>query len=200
MTRVDAHLTADAFVDLVEGAVPETEFPHLADCRACRDQLADVRAAMQAADAADVPEPPPFFWSTLVSRVNARIDADGTTRSWLGGITASVAGRVAFAAATLCVVAVAAMLSGRRQQAIVAPSRQDSTTAVTARQDAVDVAADPMLNLVAELSDTMDLESRLDAAALADSDAAEQAVVGMSHDELRALEGVLKDALAGKGV
>src|SRR5437016_9699787 len=83
------HLTPEQFVDLAEATQPESSVPHLATCEACRRELVDLRAMMSEAESAGgagsnaVPEPSPFFWNQLSSRVRDAV-ADDAARpaSW----------------------------------------------------------------------------------------------------------------------
>ena len=71
------HLTEGELLDLAEGAQPEPSAGHLASCEACRRQLMDLRSAMTAAAAVDVPEPSPLFWEHLSARVREAVEAEG---------------------------------------------------------------------------------------------------------------------------
>ena len=78
-----SHLTPEQFVDLAEGAQPESSAPHLAVCDVCRRELADVRAMMSEAAGVSVPEPSPLFWNHLSQRVRAAVEQDAARpRSW----------------------------------------------------------------------------------------------------------------------
>ena len=63
------HLSADAFIDLLDETIADAAVPHLASCEACRIQLSQLRAISQAAVQVDVPEPSPLFWDHLSARV-----------------------------------------------------------------------------------------------------------------------------------
>ena len=80
------HLTPEQFVDLAEGTQPESAMPHLATCETCRRELADLRAMMSEAEGPghdEVPEPSPFFWNQLSSRVRGAVAEEAArSRSW----------------------------------------------------------------------------------------------------------------------
>src|ERR1700676_306955 len=84
------HLNEEELLDLGEGARSESLTPHLASCESCRRQLADLRAAMSAAAAVEVPEPSPLFWQHLSARVREavsneeRASASAWMPRWLG--------------------------------------------------------------------------------------------------------------------
>src|SRR5471032_1248770 len=80
-----SHLSPDQFVDLAEGTKPEASLPHLASCEPCRRQLADMRAMMSEAAAADPLEPSPLFWDHLSARVREAVDEErARPQSWRG--------------------------------------------------------------------------------------------------------------------
>jgi anti-sigma factor RsiW len=67
-----SHLTPDQFMEALDQVPDEVVAAHLASCDVCRAELEAARAgwADLRADAAnDVPEPPPFFWNQLSTRV-----------------------------------------------------------------------------------------------------------------------------------
>jgi hypothetical protein len=67
------HLSTDERLALIEGP-GHPRHPHLAACRRCRSEIADARALLGEARAADVPEPSPLFWDHFSARVAARLD------------------------------------------------------------------------------------------------------------------------------
>jgi hypothetical protein len=76
------HLSAEEFVDLLDGALPAARRAHLEGCTTCRDEsraLAGVAA--RAVDARDVPEPSPLFWEHLSARVRDGLGAPAV-RTW----------------------------------------------------------------------------------------------------------------------
>src|SRR5262245_6184828 len=97
------------FVDPADGTTPEAAVPHLAACASCRQQLADLRAAMAMAANVEVPEPPPFFWNQFSARVREAVAHEaaprGDWRRWLSwpGVMAPVSA-VAAAAIVFSVV------------------------------------------------------------------------------------------------
>ena len=70
--------------------------------------------------------------------------------------------------------------------------------AIDPSSDAADVAADPLLALVSDLSANLDLESA-SAAVLAEPSSAERAVTHMNTDELLTLKQLLQTELARPG-
>ena len=59
---------------------------HLADCAACREQLAELRATMSLLDTWEAPEPNPYF----LTRLNARLDEErrAAPASWFERVRA----------------------------------------------------------------------------------------------------------------
>jgi hypothetical protein len=73
------HLTPEELLDLAEATRPEVSsksMSHLAACAVCRDQLADLRAALELVDPADVhvPEPSPLFWEHFSTRASPIVE------------------------------------------------------------------------------------------------------------------------------
>ena len=191
------HLTAEEFVDFAEGARDEASAPHLAACDACRVQLAELRSTLTLAAGAEVPEPPPLYWTRLSARVRDAIadDSTGWWEAWVRpGLWASIAAAVIVLAAV-----------GLWTNAPARAPRPSATVAVAAARPAggdllgdATVAADPSLRLVAELTDDMDWDAAHEAG-LATEDSAEHAVTHMSDAELRELRKLIEDAMKHPG-
>jgi hypothetical protein len=199
------HLTPEEFVDAVEGTRSEASLPHLAECLTCRRELAGLRSTMiSAAEDADVPEPSALFWDNLSARVGVRIDAEPDRRWWLSWARPAVFVPLSAVALLVLVVALAPdWRSGRDRpapgtRAVPATAAIIPAPGIDAASDASDLAADPLLTLVSDLSANMDLESASDAG-LADPDSAERAVTHMNTDELLALKQLLQMELARPG-
>lgn len=196
------HVTPEEFVDLVEGTRSEASLPHLAECAACREELAGMRAAMTAAVDSDVPEPSPLFWESFSARVAERIDEAPDPRRWLAWTRPRVLVPVSALAVLLLVVAVAPNWRGGRTMSGPRSATTTSTPALASATDSTgdsaDVADDQLLALVSDLSAGMDLESA-SAAVLAEPSSAERAVTQMNTDELLALKLLLQTELARPG-
>ena len=176
------HLTEDEFVDLVDGARPESSAPHLIACAACREQLADLRAVMASAADVDVPEPSPLFWDHFSRRVREAVAAERAPRLWWR--SAWIRFGVPIAAALVMALWLA---PGRRVDA-PAPG-------VSAAPEMLADINDPSLTLVADLADGFDWQQAHDAG-LAPRGSAEHAVTHLSEPELRELQRLLKVELA----
>jgi hypothetical protein len=203
------HLTPEQFIDIIDGARADASMPHLAECRACRDQLAAMRASMGVVLDADVPEPPPFFWERLSANVRDRITVDehgSPGRRWSAWLLRRPPVVVAFPA--LAAIAILfAVLTTRLNVWRTGPAPATARHAVVASTapapqadatgDLVDLD-DPLLMLVADLSANMDPDAAADAG-FSEPGSAEHAVIHMSGDELRALRQLLQQEMARPG-
>ena len=192
-------LRPDEVIDYVDGTLDASRAAHVATCVSCHASADDVRTALAVAAAAAIPEPSPFFWSSINRRVAAAITApppvrDGW-RSWLAWNTllpmAAMAGvLIALAAA---ITRAPAPATPTTVAAPGAPSAIDTTA--MAAPDAALTAADDALALVADLAGTLP-DAGADALALAPlPDLGEVAAAALSADELRALEAILRAAV-----
>jgi len=189
------HLTPEEFVDAAEGTRSESSLPHLADCDRCRRELADLRRTMTVAVDADVPEPSPLFWEHLSARIGERIDAGSDRPWWQAWIRPRLLVPLSAAAVLVLIVTLA---PGLRSARVAAPAGPVPTAAVESSNDSADLAADPLLTLVSDLSASMDLDS-VSAAGFADPDSAEHAVTHMNTDELTALKQLLQAEMTRSG-
>jgi hypothetical protein len=200
------HLTADALVDLVDGTTKDADVSHLAECPACCQQLADLRATMTRAEKVEVPEPPAFFWTQFSARVRDAVASEaaphgGWWRRWLSwpGVTAPLS------AAAAAVIVLFVVSTPRPTEAppphvgpIAANVRGLSTTSTPdLLRESVEYD-DASLELVAELTDSLGWDAAADSG-LAPDGSAEHAVTHLSLGELQQLEHLLQEALAGKG-
>ena len=98
---------------------------------------------------------------------------------------------VPLSAAALLVLIVALAPHVAQTRAWLRRSCPAPTAAVEPSNDSGDLAADPLLTLVSDLSANMDLDS-VSAAGFADPDSSEHAVTHMNTDELTALKQLLQ--------
>src|SRR5262245_19859636 len=203
------HLSAEDLVDLAEGTRPESSAPHLSGCDACRSQLADLRAMMAAAVAADVPEPSPLFWDQLSRRVREAVEVDEAGASVHRPVSRFIGGRTwkGFAIyplagmALLTVVVIAAVKSFTSSAHSTAPPVAFQTTPPIDQNDLAD-AADPWrddvwLTFVADLAAGVDADAARDEGL--DAMNAEEAVMHLSDGELRELERLLQAQIRNQG-
>jgi hypothetical protein len=99
MTR---HVPDESLPDLAQGGGTSAERAHARACLPCASRVEEVRAALDLARRADVPEPPPLYWEAMRRSVGRRI-AEGPRRgprwAWLAPLAAA-AGLVAVVALT----------------------------------------------------------------------------------------------------
>src|SRR4029453_7026562 len=189
------HLSPEEFVDAAEGTRPEASLPHLAECDRCRRELADLRRTRAVAVDADVPEPSPLFWENLSARIGERIDAASGGSWWQAWIRPRLLVPLSAAALLVLIVALAPQSRNARVTGPVVPT---PTAAVEPSNDSGDLAADPLLTLVSDLSANMDLDS-VSAAGFADPGSSEHAVTHMNTDELTALKRLLQAEMTRSG-
>jgi hypothetical protein len=200
------HLSQDDLIDVAEGATAEAARPHLAGCARCREQLAVLRATMEAVRSVDVPEPSPLFWDHLSARVRNAVEAEPPTASgWW-------AWRFALPAAALVAVVLALAVSLRGPVAPGGdPSGPPPPTSSTAGGDVGgtdlepsgvalgDLEADPSLMLIADLAADMDWDADESVGLAAGAGALDAAVGRLTEEELHALRRILEEALSRKG-
>lgn len=186
------HLNPEQLLDVADGTRPDAEFPHLRSCAACADQLADLRAAIEAAADVSVPEPSPLFWSHLSQRVRDAVAAEQPMR------------RPAFAAAWWQLVAAAAAVAAL--VIVLMPDRQPAsdtlTTVATDVWQPADTPAfddDPALSLLADLTYGMDWEATAEAGLVPELGTVDSVVFALSAEERLELHRLLQEALGGSG-
>jgi hypothetical protein len=185
------HLSPEELVDAAESARDEAALPHLVSCERCRQQLHDVRSAMQAAASADVPEPSPLFWDHLSARVASAIASpDAAPRRFapLGGwrwqhiiVPLCVAG--------LVVAAVAVFETDYAFRPRVAERLVESAP----------LADDPLLDLVADVGGDVDWDSAADAGLAAREGTVDKAVMQLNDVERVELHRLLAEELKRSG-
>jgi hypothetical protein len=196
------HLKPEELVDLAEGAAADAAFPHLAACAACRQQLAELRAAMAevgGVGVGDVPEPPPFFWDRLQHRVMGAVAAEtaqSPLRRWRTKrppvlIPFSIAAGVAILLFVYGPLRPRSSADAPSVRPIVAPYGGDAAR-LEPVADALD--DDPSLQLVADLAGSLDAGAASDAG-LAPAGSADHALTHMSTSELQELKRLLRAEL-----
>jgi hypothetical protein len=202
------HLSPDELIDLAEGVRTEIGAPHLANCGACRRQLAELRAALLTfsnESAADVPEPSPLFWDHFSARVREAVAAEGSRRhergwdllkawsrpQWLGAVPLAGAG-----ALIAVVIALASYVMAPRVSDLPAVPTESINADVAL--PALGAADDPTLSLVADLTAGLDLDGAGEAGLTAPAHAggAVDVVSMLTADERRELQRLLQEELA----
>lgn len=205
-----AHLTPEQFVDLAEGAQPDTSAPHLLECAMCRRELADLRAMMADAamtDAGDVPEPSPLFWHQLSSRVRQGVAEETSRRSsWFGWLSRPVFFVPSLAAVMAILIAV--VLLPRTPAGPVSTtipstplSLADNATIPETRPSLPPLAPfgapdDPELRIVAAAATTASWDEMMDEVAASTTGSGDAVAAALTADERRELQRLLAEEVA----
>ena len=205
-----SHLNTEELLDLAEGARAEATLPHLASCGACRGQLADLRAAMAAAEVAgpgqdDVPEPSPLFWEHFSARVREAIADEGTpqppaTTSWADRwLSWKIATPVA---ACLAVLLLAVAVTFRTEPRLTTTVEETAfaTTADGIPDSGASSTDDPSWSLMTDLAGDLDWDAAVEAGLTAPAGGVDRALFDLSAEERRELQRLLKEELARSGV
>ena len=196
------HLTPEQFVDVAEGAEPESSLPHLAVCDSCAHQLADLHATMSRTRDADVPEPSPLFWDHLSSRVREAVAEEAARpRSWREWLLQprvlgpALAGALLAALVAVLLPRTPMMTTSRSMPVPLAANAANPATAPALPPLAPFGAADdPQLTIVAAVATTVDWDEMRDEVTLA---AGGDAVAGaLTIDEQRELQRLLAEETA----
>ena len=167
MTSHGQHLTESEFVDLFDGTLAPVRRQHVDSCAACAAQAADLAMSAQGVEQADVPEPPPFFWTQFSARVSDRVanEAAKPRIAALAWLRAPWIG----ATAAMCVVIFWTFFAARNpSETPPAPTSTAVETAVPAHLDALagedmpDLDSDEAWALVRSLAADLD-EDQMDA-------------------------------------
>jgi len=94
-TEVESKL-ADLLLD--PGTVPAKVQAHVAECDACRVQVADLRATMNLLDEWKAPEPSPFFMTRMQARM--REEREAAPSGWLARRVAALRASFAYGPVT----------------------------------------------------------------------------------------------------
>ncbi len=193
------HLTPGALIDVVEGTQAEQAFPHLTTCVRCRQQLADLRAALSVARSdIDVPEPSPLFWDHLSSRVREAVAAEAaaprsTTFGWVTWRSAALGSAVVLAFA----VALFVHLAPREARVPAAPA------SVGVRSEDHQIGSPTLteapFSFVAELAESLDWDTAAEAGLTTRLGSVDRTLTDLSSDESVALERLLNEALTKPG-
>jgi hypothetical protein len=187
------HLTPAEFVDAAEGTLQAARERHLAQCEACRGELAALVALMHKASDEPVPEPSPLFWDHLSARVAAAVRAEARhqprERTWW----LQRPGWVPLAALATAILAIVATVPWGRPVDGDAPTAAALVTAAAADDDAVD---DGEWSALAELVGPLDWEAAGAAGlSLAPGDT-ELELLDLTPDERRELSRLIAGELA----
>jgi anti-sigma factor RsiW len=155
------HLSAEEFVDLVDGKLSASRLAHVPSCSACQGRLADLRRLAEVVRADSAPEPSPLFWERFSARVSDAIRSEpAPSPRWMSGFW--VRRLLPFAATGVIVVGLVAGLlptgSGHRPASGGAKSASHGAAGVpdVVAQQPVAADEDAPWGLVAELTGSVD--------------------------------------------
>jgi len=200
-----SHLSAETFVDVLDGTLGESDLPHLQTCAECRAQLAELRQTMAMAAEADVPEPSPLFWQHMAARVRESVAAEPVPGAASGLIARllpagfswwGMGGLVGVAAAALLVVVVQTPRGSMTPADTPAPAQVLNTGDAEPIEAAPAFESDETLTFVTDLASGVDWDASADSG-LASSVGIERSVATLNADERAELGRLLTDALRG---
>ena len=196
------HFTADELLDLAEAARPELSAGHLESCEACRRQLMDLRSAIAAAAAVDVPEPSPMFWEHLSARVREAVDGEGrpSGAGWLHDWPIWRA-LVPIGAVVMLGLTGALMWSPADEPSTAtnASAGFEMTDTATDARDLAYPTDDPSLTLLADLTSDLDWNAASEAGLAVPTGAVDDVVTSLNGGERRELHRLLQEALRRPG-
>jgi len=188
------HLTPQQFVDAVDGTLSAVHPDHLSACRACREELASLRALAGEVEALEASEPSPLFWEHFSRRVHAATSTEPLPSSsgwwktvWNPMIT------IALAAATMAIVL--SVRSMPRPSDAVEPL--SAVTPVAEDAMASDTSQDDPLTFVARIASALP-QGDLQQTAAPTRDVANAALDDLNADQRAELVRLIK-AKIGSG-
>ena len=191
------HVSPDTFVDLLDGTLAEDAVPHLTSCGACRQQLAELRVAWQAAADVEVPEPSPLFWNHLSARVHDAVAAEAHPRAPWWRIDWSWTS-VGLAGAAVAALALVAFLQLPQRVAPSAGTANASASAavvgVPGLEPVTPLPDDESIALMADLASDLDWDGVAELG-LASAGGAQWAAAEMTAGERVELQRLLREEL-----
>jgi hypothetical protein len=188
------HLNVEELVDLAEGARDDSSLAHVTTCERCRQQLADLRAALGAAASADVPEPSPLFWDHLSNRVREAVATEGAPAGagwWNRWPRWASSGALPVWLGALAAVVLAVVLTSRMAPLPGWPAHAGIPADADIIQPFDAPADDPALRLVADLVGNMEYEDASAIEISTHAGAVDEAVSSLSADERQELQRLL---------
>jgi hypothetical protein len=201
--KVTGHLRPEELLDLAEAPRPDAASGHLASCALCRRELSDLREALAAAAAIDVPEPSPLFWGHLSARVREAVDAEASAEPqalplrwpvWRLGLPLGLAGALA--------LALAVGLRTDQSEPGAAAGLQEPSVSIAegASAPAAGTATDDLsIDLIADLAGEWDWEFATEAGLAARAGAVESLLDELSDEERLELRRLLEEELSSGG-
>lgn len=196
-----SHFTSEQLIGLAENAgakLSESQALHLHECVECQQQVADLRAMMDAVADVTVPEPSPLFWGHFSARVRDAVAAEQNPApfrtapwSWIRAKALWVGG------AMIAVLAVAVIVRVDRNAPSPPLSGATSATEAAVLVDPFGAAEDASLSLVADLAADLDWEAASEAGFT--TQVGLDAVTDLTDGERRELRQLLQGELGRTG-
>ena len=205
MTSHGRHLTESEFVDLLDGTLAPVRRQHVESCAACAAQAADLAMSAQGVEQADVPEPPPFFWTQFSARVGEAVsnEAARPAIARFGWARASWFAAAAGIAVALLVVVVT-LRNAPEDVSVAAPVVLSRTAGADVADalpdDPVDLESDEAWAVVRALAEDLDDEQMDDEGVSAGSGATERMTLQLTEAERIELARLLQEQLRLAGV
>jgi len=198
----DPHLAEPELVDALEGTLDPRRLAHASSCHACATQVDELRGIAADVAAADVPEPPAFFWSQLSARVRASIAEEPQPGPW--SLAWRRWGRPAIAIAAVAMIAgTLASLGGFRPRnsgtpvpPVVALQSLDDTDA--GEDVFAEIDNDEAWALVRTLAEDLDHDDLEGQGVSARPGSTEHLTLGLSDPERVELARLIEEQLKGR--
>jgi hypothetical protein len=194
------HLSPEQLVDVADGCADERASAHAAACEACRAQVASILEAVRLAGTDPAPDPPPFFWPRLASRIGAAVRRERAPAA----LWQSRAWRLAPAAAIAALVIAAGfglrIWNGSPGGGPAAPATRDAAPLQAAGPAAgTDASDDPSWLLVSDLSADVSVEEAEASGALPPPGGVDRALAQLDDAERLELARILREEMAARG-
>lgn len=196
-----SHFSPAELVDAAEGTLPADRAGHLEACLRCRERVALLGDARQAATASDVPEPSPLYWQHLSSRVRDRVAGEAILPRWriepwraLGG-TGTL---VPIASAIAVVILIAASVL-RPRHTPPPPVDRAAAGVVTWIDPGSDRETSDVWQVLASAASEIPIEDAHDAGMHVTAGTVDTAVQRMTPEELNELGRLLQSELRRAG-
>jgi hypothetical protein len=197
-----SHLSPAEFVDAADRRLRPSRVAHLERCARCRAHAEDVRSALDAAQAVDVPEPSPLYWQHFAAHLRERVARESIEPAWRAGSWSDlikVRALVPIASALAVVAAVIVAGEMTRPRPLPVPVPVTAVAAVTPADAAVVPENSEVWQVLTSAAGEMPMDETHEAGMGVSGSAIDGAVQRMSPDELAELGRLLQSQLRGSG-
>jgi hypothetical protein len=195
------HLSPAEFVEAAERTLPPPRAGHLERCERCRTSMADVRAALDAAQAVDVPEPSPLYWQHLSANVRDRVASETIVPAWRAAWREAFSMRALVPIGSALALVAAVIVAGELTHSRPVPRLTETAAAVhgAAADPAVEPDDTDVWEVLTSAAAEVPIEEAHDAGMGVTWGAIDRAVQRMSPEELNELGHLLQSQLHGSG-